>query len=119
MRESTVERVLQKSIKQQGGWCLKFVSPGTDGVPDRICILPGGVVAFVETKAPGKHIKTGSLQEFWGRELKRLGFPCFEVDSTDEARRVAGYLGQISRRRTGQAPSKPGKEVSREMRSDE
>ena len=29
MRESTVERVLQKSIKQQGGWCLKFVSPGT------------------------------------------------------------------------------------------
>lgn len=119
MRESTVERVLQKSIKQQGGWCLKFVSPGTDGVPDRICILPGGVVAFVETKAPGKHIKVGGLQEFWGRELKRLGFEWFEVSTTEDARRIAQYLGQISRRRTGQPPSKPGKEVSREMQSDE
>lgn len=119
MRESTVERVLQKSIKQQGGWCLKFVSPGTDGVPDRICILPGGVVAFVETKAPGKHIKVGGLQEFWGRELKRLGFEWFEVGTTEDARRIAQYLGQISRRRTGQPPSKPGKVISREMQSDE
>lgn len=115
MRESTVERVLQKSIKQQGGWCLKFVSPGTDGVPDRICILPGGVVAFVETKAPGKHIKAGGLQEFWGRELKRLGFEWSEISTTEDARRTAQYLGQISRRRTGQRPSAPGKETSREM----
>ena len=111
MRENTVERVLQKSIKQQGGWCLKFVSPGTAGVPDRICLLPGRVLAFVELKAPGKHIKDGSLQEFWGRELQRLGFRWYVISTTDEARRLATDLGKASREITGEQPSKPGKEV--------
>lgn len=113
MRESAVERVLQKSIKQQGGWCLKFVSPGTAGVPDRICLLPGRVLAFVELKAPGKHVRDGGLQEFWGRELQRLGFRWYEVSTTEEARRLAADLGRASRETTGTKPTKPGKEVSR------
>lgn len=113
MRESAVERVLQKSIKQQGGWCLKFVSPGTAGVPDRICLLPGRVLAFVELKAPGKHVRDGGLQEFWGRELQMLGFRWYEVSTTEEARRLAADLGRASREITGAKPTKPGKEVSR------
>lgn len=113
MRESTVERVLQKSIKAQGGWCLKFTSPGTAGVPDRVCLLPGGVLAFVELKAPGRHVKDGSLQEFWGKELQRLGFRWYEISSTEEARALAQRLGTASREITGVKPSKPGKEVSK------
>ena len=112
MRENAVERTLRNEIKRQGGWCLKFVSPGTAGVPDRICLLPGRVIAFVELKAPGKAVREGSLQEFWGKELKRLGFQWAQVSTTEEARRLAADLGRASREITGEKPSKPGKEVS-------
>ena len=113
MRENAVERTLRNEIKRQGGWCLKFVSPGTAGVPDRICLLPGRVLAFVELKAPGRHVKDGSLQEFWGKELQRLGFRWHEVSTTEDARRLAADLGKASREITGEMPSLPGKEVSR------
>ena len=113
MRENAVERTLRNEIKRQGGWCLKFVSPGTAGVPDRICLLPGGVIAFVELKAPSKKVKADSLQAFWGKELQRLGFRWHEVSTTEEARRLAGELGKTSREITGEMPSLPGKEVSR------
>lgn len=113
MRENYVEKTLRDAVKKQGGWCLKFVSPGTGGVPDRICLLPGGVLAFVELKAPGRHIKDGSLQEFWSKELRRLGFTWSEVSTPEEARLLAQSLGKVSRELTGQKPSKPGKEVSR------
>lgn len=52
--EKAVEAYLKKSMKEAGGLCWKFVSPGIVGVPDRICIFPGGEVIFVELKAPGK-----------------------------------------------------------------
>ena len=113
MRERTVESVLQKSIKAEGGWCLKFVSPGVRGVPDRLCLLPGGVVAFVETKAPGCRVDPDSLQNFWARELRRLGFAWFEVNTTAAARALATELGRESRRHTGAKPTAPGKEVRR------
>ena len=113
MRENAVERTLRNEIKRQAGWCLKFVSPGTAGVPDRICLLPGRVLAFVELKAPGRHVKDGSLQEFWGKELQRLGFRWHEVSTTEDARRLAADLGKASREITGEMPSLPGKEVSR------
>mgnify|MGYP002750418290 CR=1 FL=1 len=58
MRENVIERALREDIKKKGGWCLKFVSPGTAGVPDRICLLPGGVIAFVEVKT-----RTGASRE--------------------------------------------------------
>ena len=50
MREKTVENYLRQKIEKNGGICLKFVCPGSRGVPDRICLFPNGVVAFVEVK---------------------------------------------------------------------
>lgn len=105
MRENVVERTLRDKIQRQGGWCLKFVSPGTAGVPDRICLLPGRVLAFVESKAPGRKVKADSLQAFWGKELQRLGFRWYVVSTTEEARRLAQYLGNLSRLRTGKEVS--------------
>ena len=52
--EKEVERKLKDPIKQMGGLCLKFVCPGFTGVPDRIILLPGGRLVFVETKQKGK-----------------------------------------------------------------
>ena len=54
MREKAIEQKLTLMVKKQGGICPKFVSPGFDGMPDRIVLLPGGCMAFVEVKAPGK-----------------------------------------------------------------
>ena len=106
MRENVIERALRDAIKKQGGWCLKFVSPGMAGVPDRICLLPGGVIAFVELKAPGRHIKAGSLQGFWGKELDRMDFHWCEITTTEDAKALARYLGNLSRLRTGKEADK-------------
>lgn len=51
MLEKDIERRLVLEIRKMGGLCLKFTSPGLAGVPDRIVILPGGRVIFVEMKA--------------------------------------------------------------------
>ena len=48
MKESQIERRLVEGVKRLGGMCLKFVSPGTLGVPDRIIITAKGRVIFVE-----------------------------------------------------------------------
>ena len=50
MRESTIEARLAREVRKLGGLCYKFMSPGAPGVPDRIIILPGGLVVFVELK---------------------------------------------------------------------
>lgn len=90
MRESEIERRLAVSVKRLGGMAVKFVSPGLDGVPDRIVLLPGGKVAFVELKAPGK--KPGPLQEKRKRQLEGLRFPVYVVDGVEQ---IGGVLDEI------------------------
>lgn len=63
MLESTVERHLREEAKKRKGMALKFVSPGMNGVPDRIVLMPDGKMAFVELKAPGKKPETASAEE--------------------------------------------------------
>jgi len=54
MREKTIEQHLVAAVKAAGGICPKLVCPGFDGMPDRIMLMPGGRIAFVEVKAPGE-----------------------------------------------------------------
>lgn len=68
MLESDIEKKLVREIRKLGGVAYKFVSPGNSGVPDRIVILPGGVIVFVELKT-----ETGRLSENQTRQLHRLG----------------------------------------------
>ena len=86
MRENAVEAALRRGVKARGGLCLKFVSPGNNGVPDRIVLWPGGRAQFVELKRPGRHIEPGSLQESWQRELRRYGFVAEEINSREGVR---------------------------------
>lgn len=79
MRESTIEAYLRDEIKKIGGKAYKFVSPGNDGVPDRLVCLPGGQVIFVELKAPGK--TPTALQERQQEKLRSLGFDVRVIDS--------------------------------------
>ena len=57
MQEKYIERKLVATVKSMGGMAPKFVSPGIDGMPDRIVLLPMGRIAFVECKATGKKMR--------------------------------------------------------------
>lgn len=67
MLEKDIEKILTTEIKKLGGRAYKFISPGNSGVPDRIVVLPGGKMMFVELKA-----KTGSLSVLQSVQVKRL-----------------------------------------------
>ena len=72
-REREIEAKLKKTVERHGGLCLKWISPGWAGVPDRIILLPGARVMFAETKRP-KGGQVSKLQLWWQRKLDALGF---------------------------------------------
>ena len=90
MRESEIERHLAATVKKMGGLAVKFVSPGLDGVPDRIVLLPGRKMAFVELKAPCKKLR--ALQEKRKRQLESLGFPVYVIDGVEQ---IGGVLDEV------------------------
>ena len=90
MREKAIERKLVQSVKGVGGIAPKFISPGLDGMPDRIVLLPGGNLAFVEVKAPGE--KSRPLQTARHRMLQRLGFKVYVLDDVQQ---IGGILDEI------------------------
>ena len=75
MLEKEVERHLREGVKSLGGMCLKFVTPGFTGVPDRLVLIPGGAVCFVELKRPGQRER--QRQEFVQKRLRKMGFIVF------------------------------------------
>jgi hypothetical protein len=87
MREKDIEQKLVTAVKAAGGLALKFISPGYDGVPDR---LPGGRIAFTEVKAHG--VKPRPLQLRRHELLRQLGFKVYVID--DEGQ-IGGMLDGI------------------------
>ena len=78
MREKVIEQALVRAVLKHGGLCLKFVSPGYAGMPDRLILMPGGKIAFVEVKAPGE--KPRPLQVYMHAQLRILGFDLYVID---------------------------------------
>lgn len=90
MREATIEQAFVKGVKKAGGKAWKFVSPGRSGVPDRIVLLPGGKVIFVELKT-----ETGALTPLQievHNQLRALGF---DVRTLYGRQYVSGFLEEI------------------------
>ena len=81
--EKKIEEYLRDVVKASGGRAYKFTSPGNDGVPDRLVLLPGGKAVFVELKAPGK--KPTVLQELQISRIRQLGFDVRVIDSKEGA----------------------------------
>ena len=90
MREKVIETQLNQAIRQTGGLALKFVSPGFNGVPDRLLLFMGGRVAFAEVKAPGQ--KPRPLQVHRMEQLRRLGFKVYVVDDVEQ---IGGIIDEI------------------------
>ncbi|MCC8106429.1 MAG: VRR-NUC domain-containing protein [Clostridiales bacterium] len=90
MNEKQIEQALVRSVKAAGGICPKFTSPGYDGMPDRLVLFPGGHIAFVEVKAPGK--KPRAIQTARHEMLRRMGFLVYVLDDPDQ---IEGMLDEI------------------------
>lgn len=90
MREKNIEQKFREEVKAVGGVAVKFTSPGWDGMPDRLALLPGGRMAFVEVKAPGK--KPRPLQAARHRMLRRLGFRVYVLD---DEKQIGGIIDEI------------------------
>ena len=86
MREKKIEQKLVTAVKKNGGICPKFVSPGFDGMPDRLLLLPHGRFAFVEVKAPNQ--KPRPLQLSRHRLLRRLGFQVYVLDALEDIDKI-------------------------------
>ena len=83
MLEKEVEHYLREQVKKRlRGMALKFVSPGLNGVPDRIVLLPGARIIFVETKAPAKKLR--ALQKYVCGLIAALGFDVRRIDTKEK-----------------------------------
>jgi hypothetical protein len=78
------------AVKDMGGIAFKFTTPGINGVPDRLVLLPHGKIAFIELKAPGRKMRP--LQVRRKRQLERLGFLVYCIDSAEQ---IGGVLDEI------------------------
>lgn len=90
-REKEIEARLKREVEKMGGWCLKFISPGRSGVPDRLLLFPGGKMVFVELKRWGE--KPRPLQERVMGRLRNLGF---EVWVLDDKKEIGKLLQQVA-----------------------
>ena len=90
MREREIEQKFTQEVKKRGGLALKFMSPGYDGMPDRLALLPDGKMGFVEVKAPGKVPRP--LQRQRHRLLRELGFHVYVLDDKSQ---IGGIIDDI------------------------
>lgn len=97
MDERNIEQMLKRRVEEAvpGAKCLKFVSPGYTGVPDRIILLPGGAVVFAELKKPGEQPRQRQL--FVQEQFRKMGFRVAGcVDSPEAVGQVVQLCVMIS-----------------------
>lgn len=81
LKETDIEKRLVSEVERRGGQCLKYFNPAKVGYPDRICLLPRGVLFWVEVKAPAKVPR--SIQLIRMDQLASLGQKVHVVDTFD------------------------------------
>lgn len=91
--EKVFERELSKFVEERGGMAVKLLSQFIKGLPDRMYLLHGSIVLFVEFKSTGK--KPTKIQSYIHAKIQALGFPVFVVDSVEtyeEAKKIIDHL---------------------------
>ena len=78
--EKLIDKKLAERIKKLGGWSIKLVCTHVTGLPDRLCLLPEGVIFFAEIKTTGK--KPRKIQTLIHNRIRKLGFKVYVIDSS-------------------------------------
>lgn len=92
-KENKIEKKLVALAKSRKGACIKFTSSGQNGMPDRICLFPGGEVWFVELKRQGK--KPDPLQLIMHEALRRLGFKVNVISNEQELKQFENEISAL------------------------
>ena len=80
--EKAIEAYLVRKVKDLGGVCLKYSNPGVVGYPDRVVLLPGGFVVWVELKSKGR--KPNRVQQLRIGQLRAMGHNVAVVDGKEQ-----------------------------------
>lgn len=88
--EKVIEKRLNAEVKSLGGWSLKLLCQFVTGLPDRLVLLPGGVIFFAEIKSTGK--KPTPVQLLVHEKLRRLGFTVYVIDSLEQLNKILNNL---------------------------
>lgn len=91
MREREVESYLRRRVEALGGECVKFIPDDMPGYPDRIVMLPGGVLVWAETKKP-KGGRVSKLQKLRHEQLRALGQHVVVVWTKEQADELVEQL---------------------------
>lgn len=89
-KENRIETKLIRAVRSKKGVCMKFVSPGQRGVPDRLCFFPGGKFWLVETKRPGK--KPDPLQLIMHELFRKLGFEVRVISNEEQLKQFENEI---------------------------
>lgn len=89
--EKLVERKLVQQVKENGGMCIKLLCNHILGLPDRMCLFPGGKIAFIELKTTSE--KPKRIQAFMHDKIRKLGFQVLVIDST---KKVSEFINDIT-----------------------
>ena len=90
MLEKEIERKLVRTVQMMGGKAVKIACPGYDGMPDRMVLLKGGRMGFVEVKRPGETPRP--IQVHRHKLLRQLGAKVYVLDHPDN---IGGILDDI------------------------
>ena len=91
MRESKIESKLKQKVERVGGMCVKFPPIFFKGLPDRIVLLPGGIIIFVELKQKGK--KPTGIQTLVHDRIRSLGFTVVVLDDVNDIGNLIALQG--------------------------
>ena len=91
MLESTIERHLVDGVKKLGGMCLKFTSPGTPGVPDRLIITATGRIMFAELKTETGRLS--KIQRYTVEQMQKRGADVRVVKGMDSVKALLDEIG--------------------------
>lgn len=91
--EKVFERTLSKYVDDAGGVAVKLLSQFLRGLPDRMFLLKGGIVVFVEFKSTGK--KPTKIQEYVHKRIQALGFTVLVVDSVETYEKAKNLIDHL------------------------